>query len=64
MKHYEITGADAVHQFAFVQEIDPANDPDNEVTAYKGWYDLSEQRMKIRNAENTGWAYLGVGGGL
>ena len=59
MRHQDITGAAAVHHFCFVQSTDPAGDPDNDVGAGKGWFDTSENRLKIRNAANTAWTYIG-----
>lgn len=58
MRHNEITGEQAIHVFCFVSATDPALDAENEVTAFKGWWDTLEQRLKFRNATNTGWEYL------
>lgn len=64
MRHYEITGAAAIHVPWFVGSVDPWLTASNHVAARKWWWDTSEERMKIRNAANTAWVYLGedVGG--
>lgn len=62
-KHHQISGKSAVHQPWFVGPTDPALDPANEVTAFKGWYDTAEERLKFRNSSNTEWRYVGAGGG-
>lgn len=64
MKHRDITGYNAIHVPFYVGFTDPALDPANHVGAHKGWWDTSEERLKIRNAANTQWVYLGedVGG--
>lgn len=64
MRHYDIEGAAAVHPFCYVQATDPALDPDNGVTSQKAWFDTLEERVKIRNADNTFWLYLGEEGAL
>ena len=62
--HHQLTGKFAVHQFAFVQNTDPALDPDNEVLAYKAWIDTSSgNALKVRNAANTAWNTVIAGGG-
>jgi len=63
VKHHEITGKSAVHQPWYVGATDPALDPENEVSAFKGWYDTAEQRLKFRNSDNTEWRNVGAGGG-
>lgn len=61
-KHHEITGALAIHPFAFVSATDPSLDPDNEVTAGKAWIDTSggpgSWALKVRNLANDGWETL------
>lgn len=64
MKHYEITGPAAIHTFCFMQFADPALDPANKVTARKAWLDLNEERLKIRDATNAAWIYIGQDGAL
>lgn len=62
MKHHQLTGHSAIHPFAFVQDTDPALDPDNHVTAYKAWIDTSSgNALKIRNATNTAWDTIFAG---
>lgn len=64
MRHYEITGPAALHQFCYLQNTDPALVPANGVTAGKAWLDTAEERLKIRSADNLQWVYLGEDGGL
>lgn len=62
--HHDLVGKYAVHPFAFVGDDDPADDPENEVTAYKAWIDTSVgNALKIRNATNTAWLTVLAGGG-
>lgn len=62
MRHQDLEQPAAIHIPWFVSATDPALDPDNEVTAYKAWWDLTSQRIKIRNTGNTEWRLLGEGG--
>ena len=61
MKHQDAVQPYAIHVPWFVGATDPALDADNEVTAYKAWYDTKERRIKYRNVTNTEWRYLGQG---
>ena len=63
MKHQDIIGSQAVHQFAFVQSVDPALTPANEVAAGAGWLDTTFDipPLRVRNAGNTGWFTIGIG---
>lgn len=60
MRHYQIPDVAALHPPFFVQDTDPALDPENNVSPYKGWLDTSVNRLKYRKADNTGWQLMGV----
>ena len=60
MRHWQITGYNAYHQWCYVGADDPADDPENDVQADKAWWDTAEERLKFRNAANTDWLYIGV----
>lgn len=59
MRHADISGAQAVHQSAYVQVTDPGA-----VGALKAWIDTSTDpaQHKVRNVTNDGWILVGVAG--
>lgn len=56
MKHKDQTGANAIHQSAYVQSADPGA-----VGAFKDWYDTTTDPAihKVRNTANDGWLTVG-----
>lgn len=60
MKHKNQTGAEAIHQSAYVQSSDPGA-----VGALKAWIDTTTDPAlhKVRNATNDGWIQVGVATG-
>lgn len=60
MRHYDVTGPDAVHEVGFVQPADPLFDSENPLETGMAWYDTTEGRLKFRNPENNGWLTPGV----
>jgi len=64
-KHPKLTGAEAIHQAAFIQATDPALDANNKVLAYKLWLDtsVSPNVLKYRNAGNTAWTSVSFSSG-
>lgn len=57
MRHPDIIGPQAVHEFAFVQNTDPALVPANEVAANVGWLNtaFNPPVLQLRNSGNTAW---------